>query len=233
MAESFETLGAGNGFSSCLEKIPAIQVLNQELLNPPSLEETMNAYWNFDSATFGGATFNPSNQPKDLICNASANVGSNSDGDSRPGYPGEFIVTNSLPKFFFKDGVKYYKHGISMSFSASTFQTLSPNGEESSSIDVQYLSSLYSDQSDRNQAYTCIDQTFGPPGEEEVIGKASSEFNQSASAVTISGIPFIKVVTKSRGGTNLVTNIGDPIPPCPAPNFPAEPSTPTLTLHTY
>ena len=74
MAESFETLGAGNGFSSCLQKIPAIQVLNQELLNPPSLEQTMQAYWNFDSATFGGATFNPDNEPKDLICNESLNA---------------------------------------------------------------------------------------------------------------------------------------------------------------
>ena len=232
MATPFTALGKGNGFSSCLQKIPAIQLLNQELLNPPSLAETMAAYWNFDSATFGGATFNPDNEPKDLICNESLNVGSASDGDSRPGYPGLFTVTNSLPTIFFIDGVKYYKHGIKMTFSAETYQALS-GGAQASLIDVQYLSSLYIDRSDSNQAYTCVTEMFGPPGEQFPIGKSASEFNQTASAVTISGIPFIKVVTKSRGGVNYVANANDPLPPCPAPNFPAEPSTPTLTLHTY
>ena len=232
MAESFETLGAGNGFSSCLEKIPAIQVLNQELLNPPSLEETMNAYWNFDSATFGGATFNPSNQPKDLICNESANVGNGADGDSRPGYPGEFTVRNSLPRIFFKNGVKYYSHGIRMSFSASTYEELS-NGSESSSIEVVYFSSLYSDLSDQNQPYTCVTDQVGEPGDEEDIGKTSSEFNFSVSSVTISGIPFIKTVTKSRGGSNYKENLSDPLPECPNPSFPLEPGPPSLNLHTY
>lgn len=231
MAESFETLGAGNGFSSCLAKLEISD--NQILLNPPSLAETMQAYWNFDSATFGGATFNPSNEPKDLICNSDDNVGSASDGDSRPGYPGEFIIINSLPTFFFKDGEKYYKHGIKMTFAASNFQTLSPNGQQESSISVEYFSSLYVDNSDQDQAYTCVTQTFGPPGEEEDIGKASSERITTISSVTISGIPFIKRVIKSFGGENLVDNIGDPLPPCPSPSYPAEPSTPTLNLHTY
>jgi len=227
MAESFETLGAGNGFSSCLEKIPAIQVLNQELLNPPSLEETMNAYWNFDSATFGGASFNPDNQPKDLICNASANVGSNVDGDSRPGYPGEFIVTNSLPTIFFKDGVKYYKHGISMSFSATNDAALVGGGSSSSTF-VTYSSSLYV--VDQNLSpYSCVDETFGEPPNPEVIGKSASERTQTISSVTIGGIPFIKNVIKSFGG--LAYN--GPGTSCPTPNFPAEPSTPTLNLHTY
>tara|TARA_R110002012_G_scaffold302730_1_gene504111 strand:- start:30 stop:710 length:681 start_codon:yes stop_codon:yes gene_type:complete len=226
MAESFETLGAGNGFSSCLEKIiPG----DKTLLNPPSLEQTMQAYWNFDSVTFGGATFNPSNEPKDLICNSDDNVGSASDGDSRPGYPGEFTVTNSLPTIFFIDGVKYYKHGISMTFSASNSQTLSPDGQQESSISVQYLSSLYNDLSNLNKAYTCVNITF----EEEVIGKSSSEFNQTVSSVTISGIPFIKIVTKSFGGENVIAESGDPIPPCPSPSYPAEPGTPTLNFHTY
>ena len=109
MAESFETLGAGNGFSSCLQ---ATQVLYGEILNPPSLAQTMNAYWNFDSVSWGGAFFNPDSQPKDLICNPTANVGNSANGDSNPGYPGEFTVRNSLPRIFFKNGVKYYSHGI-------------------------------------------------------------------------------------------------------------------------
>jgi len=227
MAESFETLGAGNGFSSCLQKIPAIQVLNRELLNPPSLEQTMQAYWNFDSATFGGASFNPDNQPKDLICNASANVGSNVDGDSRPGYPGEFFVRNSLPTIFFKDGVKYYKHGISMSFSATNDAALVGGGSSSSTF-VIYSSSLYVvDQ--YLSPYSCVDETFGEPPDPEVIGKSASERTQTISSVTIGGIPFIKNVIKSFGGAAY----NGPGTSCPTPNFPAEPSTPTLTLHTY
>jgi hypothetical protein len=227
MAESFETLGAGNGFSSCLQ---ATQVLYGEILNPPSLAQTMNAYWNFDSVSWGGAFFNPDSQPKDLICNPTANVGNSANGDSNPGYPGEFTVRNSLPRIFFKNGVKYYSHGIRMSFSASTYEELS-NGSESSSIEVVYFSSLYTSQ--ENQPYTCVTDQVGEPGDEEDIGKTSSEFNFSVSSVTISGIPFIKTVTKSRGGSNYKENLSDPLPECPNPSFPLEPGPPSLNLHTY
>lgn len=52
MAQSFTALGKGNGFNRCLAEID-LNGLNKTILNAPTLEQTMNAYWNFDSATFG------------------------------------------------------------------------------------------------------------------------------------------------------------------------------------
>ena len=72
MASSFETLGNGNGFPFCLERKDAIT--DQVIQNVPTLAQAMSAYWNIDSISFGGATFNPTNEPKDLICNPDANV---------------------------------------------------------------------------------------------------------------------------------------------------------------
>jgi|DEB0MinimDraft_12_1074336.scaffolds.fasta_scaffold20857_3 hypothetical protein len=232
MAESFETLGAGNGFSSCLEKIiPG----DKTLLNPPSLEQTMQAYWNFDSVTFGGATFSPNNEPKDLICNESANVGFAADGDGRPGFPAEFTVKNSLPTFFFKNGVKYYKHGIEMTFAQRNVQALS-NGYQQSNISISYVSSLFTDNREEQDGYQCITDFFGPPGEEEPVGKVASDSSLTVSSVTISGIPFIKLVGKGFAGSNYASIVDGkigPLPPCPTPNYADDPGTPTLNFHTY
>ena len=230
MAQSFTALGKGNGFPFCLTKI---NISNKILVNPPSLAETMNAYWNFDSVSWGGASFNPDNEPKDLICGSpSLNLGSGNAGDSSPNQGGKFTVKNALPTFFYFNGVKYYKHGISMRFEARTLVEDSSAGERSkgSAIIVNYFSSLYTEAEDLTP-YTCIDETF----QGVVVGKSASERTQSISSVTISGIPFIKEVIKLFGGVAFRdSDPDDPIPPCPTSDgYPGDPGFPTLNLHTY
>tara|TARA_R110000851_G_scaffold284671_1_gene438234 strand:- start:31 stop:729 length:699 start_codon:yes stop_codon:yes gene_type:complete len=232
MAESFTALGKGNGFNTCLEEIDVSD--DAIVSSAPSLAQTMNAYWNFESATFGGATFEPGTQPISLICEPTGNVGENVDGDSRPGYPGAFTVKNSLPKIFSEGRKNYYRHGIEMNFLANQSIALS-NGQADSEISIKYFSALYYE--DPNlEPYTCIDITFGEPPNEEVVGRQASEKTQTVSQVIISGIPFIKEVSKRFVAENYAsgssTGIG-PVPACPTASYPEEPDEPTLTLHTY
>tara|TARA_R110002153_G_scaffold23542_1_gene76135 strand:- start:293 stop:991 length:699 start_codon:yes stop_codon:yes gene_type:complete len=229
MAEPFATLGDGCGFPEPLTEFDAG---NGIVLNAPTLEQTMNAYWNFKSATFGAATFEPGNEPKDLICNQNANVGSASSGDGQPNQGGSFTVRNSLPAIFVSGGVKYYKHGIRMYFQAST-SVEENGGGRGSSIYVSYFSALYTVQtSPALQPYSCYDETYCPEGIPPcmVIGKGASEVTQTQSSVTIGGIPFIKQISKSFGGTFYPSS---PPGPCPQRDYPAEPGAPSLTLHTY
>ena len=225
-ATSFTALGRGNGFSSCLTTVPQGDRI---LRNPPSLAQTMAAYWNLKSISYGGATFTPGNEPMDLICNPNANVGNAEDGSSAENQAGLFVIRNTLPTIFFKNDVKYYSHGIAMEFVANNGAS-SPTGVggKSSSTSVSYQSSLYLvDQYLRS--YDCTDETFGPDG--EVIGKGASERTQTISSVTIGGIPFIKNVIKSFGGTFY--DIAGTAAPCPTANYPSVPIDPTLELHTY
>ena len=214
MAESFTALGKGNGFNTCLEEIDVSD--DAIVSSAPSLAQTMNAYWNFESATFGGATFEPGTQPISLIC------------------PGAFTVKNSLPKIFSEGRKNYYRHGIEMNFLANQSIALS-NGQADSEISIKYFSALYYE--DPNlEPYTCIDITFGEPPNEEVVGRQASEKTQTVSQVIISGIPFIKEVSKRFVAENYAsgssTGIG-PVPACPTASYPEEPDEPTLTLHTY
>ena len=228
MAESFETLGAGNGFSSCLNTAAVDE--NDILLNPPSLAQTMSAYWNFQSLSYGGAHFNPGNQPFDLICDKSANSGDASDGT--PGENGRYYVSSTLPRIFFINGEKYYKHGISMGFFIFN-QT--DDIEGSSEIFVDYFSSLYREGNDSN--YSCETLFFFPtddPADKFAIGKAASEQTTTVTSETISGIPFIKRVVKSFFGAAYRDSVDKPLPPCPVPDYPSlPPSGPILNLHTY
>ena len=227
MAESFATLGDGCGFPVPLTEFNA--GANQIVLNAPTLEQTMNAYWNFKSATFGAATFEPGNEPKDLICNSSANLGSAGSGDSSPNQGGSFTVRNSLPTIFYSGGVKYYRHGIRMYFFATT-SVEENGGGRGSSIYVDYFSALYTEQTNpAPYPYSCTDETYCPEGIPPcmVIGKSAGELTQTQSSVTIGGIPFIKQITKSFGGTFYDVLV------CPQSDYPAEPDAPSLTLHTY
>tara|TARA_R110001592_G_scaffold16735_2_gene71063 strand:+ start:1362 stop:2060 length:699 start_codon:yes stop_codon:yes gene_type:complete len=229
-ADSFTALGKGNGFPICL---PIKEMADDEIIfNDPTLKETMDAYWNFKSVTFGGATFEPDNEPKDLICDQTLNVGSDRSGNPGPNENGQFIVSNAVPQIFFdEEKVKYYKHGIKMSFTARTLVEDSSAGErsKSSTIIVNYFSALYT--GEENEPYTCVDETF----QGHVVGKSASERTQTISSVTISGIPFIKEVIKIFNGTAFRdSDPDDPIPPCPTSDgYPGEPGLPTLNLHTY
>jgi hypothetical protein len=230
MAQSFTALGKGNGFPICL---PIKEMDDDEIIfNDPTLKETMDAYWNFKSVTFGGATFEPDNEPKDLICDETLNVGSDGSGNAGPNESGQFIVSNAVPQIFFDEKkVKYYKHGIKMSFTARTLVEDSSAGErsKSSTIIVNYFSALYTEE--ENEPYTCVDETF----QGDVVGKSAYERTQTISKVTISGIPFIKEVIKIFSGVAFRgSDPDDPIPSCPTSDgYPAEPAEPTLTLHTY
>lgn len=228
MATAFTALGGGNGFPFCLQTsnyIPGGAII----LNPPSLAQTMNAYWNFKSASFGGATLDPGNQPKDLICSPDANVGDAGSGDSSPNQGGEFTVRNSRPSIYYFGGVKYYKHGIRMRFIASR-ESEENGGGRGSYVVVSYFSGLYT-VSTPLFGYSCVDELYcpdPPPASCDVIGKSASERTESFTAVTIGGIPFVRKVFKSFGGSFY----GDGVP-CPARNYPSIPDVPTLTLHTY
>lgn len=223
MATAFTALGKGNGFSSCLTSFTPSD--NQILLNPPSLAQTMAAYWNLKSISYGGATFTPGNEPMDLICNPNANVGNRGEPSLR------YIVRNSLPKVFLKDGVKYYSHGISMGFyEENTESSPTGSGGKSSYTLVRYESSLYAVEKHLTP-YNCTDETYGEPPDPYVIGKAAGERTQTISSVTIGGIPFIKNVVKSFGGSFY--DIAGTAAPCPTANYPSVPIDPTLELHTY
>ena len=229
MATSFTALGRGNGFSSCLSTAGVTQ--DDVLLDPPSLAQTMSAYWNFKSVSYGGANFDPGNQPFDLICNKNANSGSNSDGNASD-EDGRFFVSTTLPRIFFINGKKYYKHGISMDFDAQK-DTEEFGGGTFSSISVQYSSSLYR-QVD-NVRYNCyaLNET-DPEGGVFRIGTGANEIEITVTTETISGIPFIKRVLKNFSGSFYRDGGGGPFPDCPVPDYPSLPAvSPILTLHTY
>ena len=220
MAETFETLGAGNGFSSCLRVRDVNTDFGTTVFNPPSLEQTMSAYWNFKSVTWEGATFKPGNKPKDLICNPSANSGGAHDGS--------YTVVNGLPSIYVENEVNYYAHGISMSFSAINSSALEDAGQ-SSRVSVVYRPTIYP-KANNLSSYKCVNETFGEPPNPDIIGKSAYEKTQDVSSVTISGIPFIKIVEKTFSGT-LFNGLSGP---CPLSNYPSIPSgDPTLALHTY
>ena len=232
-ATPFKALGAGNGFPACL---PVIELDDDDIiLNAPTLEETMNAYWNFKSATFGGATFEPDSKPKDLASDKTLNLGSASVGDDKTG--GSWTVSNAFPSQFVDENNKlHYKHGISMRY-LSTVSVEENGGGKSSTTEVRYFSALYTVPGDLSP-YVCADEEYCTgPDECSPIGKSAIEKTQSISQVTIGGIPFIKEVIKRSSGTYYRVSDGagglTEMPPCPVAAYPAEPAQPTLTLHTY
>ena len=92
-AQPFNALGKGNGFNRCLT---TRTVSGNNILNPPTFEQVVGAYWNFHSASFSGASFEPGNEPRDLICTERAAFGNDSDGSGGSG--GErFGVSNGVP----------------------------------------------------------------------------------------------------------------------------------------
>tara|TARA_R110000822_G_scaffold114071_1_gene245503 strand:+ start:456 stop:1139 length:684 start_codon:yes stop_codon:yes gene_type:complete len=227
MAESFQTLGAGNGFSSCLKVRDVNTDFGITVFNPPSLEQTMSAYWNFKSVSWEGATFEPGNKPKDLICNPSANSGGAYNGSDGANQSGLYVVGNGLPSIYVENEVNYYAHGISMSFSAMNSSALE-GAEQNSRVSVVYRPTIYPKANDLS-SYKCVNITFGEPPNPDIIGKSALEKTQDVSSVIISGIPFIKIVEKSFGGTFYNGSSG----PCPLANYPSIPGDPTLELHTY
>jgi hypothetical protein len=223
MATPFATLAFGNGFPFCLST-QILTGLGYVFQNVPTLEETMKAYWNIDSVSFGGATFDPTNEPKDLICNPDDNIGSDTNIiSSTPSGIEYYSAIISRPKYVTIDSETKLQHGISFVyeniFSGSVFQNTS----------VVYQSSRYRDNA---IPYQC-DPIFYKPykgGTPYQVGNDAVQANQTITNVTIGGIPFVKRV--SQYWTEAV--YGNPPPACPSANFlPVPSATPTLTLHTY
>ena len=218
-ATPFTALGAGNGFPFCLNtfNLPSGGIIQ----NAPDLEQTMSAYWNFDSCSWGGASFDPTNEPSDLICNNYDNLG----GDYNNITSGEYYaVSNSFPAKVDDNGNVEYSHGISFEYSKTVY-----TASEYHNLTVSYQSTYYTVDS---YPYACEPTYYSPPygGTPYLIGYNASEKIQTVSNVTISGIPFLKVVTKLFSGSDYSSN-----PSCPqVGTYPSEPTTtPTLNLHTY
>lgn len=219
MATPFTALGEGNGFPFCLNtfNLPSGGVIQ----NAPDLGQTMSAYWNFDSGSWGGASFDPTNEPSDLICNNNNNLGTDYNYISNDEY---YSVSNSFPFKLDDNGNLEYLHGISFRYykivnTASGFHLLT----------VKYQSPYYVVDS---YPYVCEPTYYSPygGGTPYIIGYVAAEKIQTVSYVTISGIPFLKEVTKEFAAADYSSN-----PSCPlVGTYPSEPTTtPTLNLHTY
>ena len=219
MATPFTALGEGNGFPFCLNtfNLPSGGIIQ----NAPDLGQTMSAYWNFDSCSWGGASFDPTNEPSDLICNDNDNLGDDINNISNDEY---YVVSNSLPSKVDDNGNVEYLHGISFEYSKTVY-----TGTVFHRLTVNYQSTYYIDDS---YPYVCEPTYYSPygGGPPYIIGYAAFEKIITASNVTISGIPFLKVVTKEFSGSDYSAN-----PSCPiVGTYPLEPTTtPTLNLHTY
>tara|TARA_R110000787_G_scaffold101458_2_gene206960 strand:+ start:1874 stop:2536 length:663 start_codon:yes stop_codon:yes gene_type:complete len=220
MATPFTALGKGNGFNRCLTNTTV-----NEVLNAPTFEQAANAYWNFDSATFGGATFDPSNEPKDLICDETANRGSDSYYDSS-GDGAYFGVSHGIPR---KCNGNIYIHGISFSYVSSS---TTDEGHQSI-IFVDYKSTVASAAS---STYDCETLTTGTTyGDTYSIGKATTAYKTLAStAVDIDGFPFVKTVYHEFYGETYDDPVGSGNAKCLTAIYLPEPSVlPSLSFHTY
>jgi hypothetical protein len=224
MATAFKTLAFGNGFPFCLST-QVLTLSGDTFQNVPTLEETMNAYWNIDSVSFGGATFDPTNEPKDLICNPDDNIGSDTNFVSNTINGAEYYaVAIQRPRYVTIGSETQLQHGISF-----VYENLFSSGGLYQNTTVVYQSSWYRDTA---SAYQCDPIYYKPSKGAPLvqIGNSASQGNQSVSSVTIGGIPFVKSVKQywDQG------DYGYPVPPCPSVNFlPVPSATPTLTLHTY
>lgn len=246
-ATPFKALGAGNGFPFCLTKFSGTANIEYFKVGAaPTLEETMKAYWNFDSVSWDEAEFDPTNEPKDLTQTPTANVGNDTDytKGENPSSVQYYRVRNSKPTIYVApDGTEHYCHGISISYEKHVdFSSEYPIGGEDF-IYVNYASTVHNAS---GIPYECGDETaswgtnFGPSGSQShvhtyTIGKSSSETDLvSASAVTIQGLPFVKTVVRgfnavhydSQGAAGACITAGQ--------QSLAEPTEqPQLKFHTY
>ena len=238
MATPFQTLGAGNGFSFCLER--ENEFSGQVIQNVPTLAQTMSAYWNIDSISFGGATWNPNNEPTDLICDEDANVGSGENIiiDNPPVEGKGFRVSIYKPTYFIDSTDEYLtdeylKHGLSCRFfhGQEINEGLGDYGiSEILSTVIEYRSGRYGEIEDSD---TGCEAVYGGPNNTDFIGFTRTKETQSVTNVTISGIPFIRTVRKYYSGFTFIVDERSN-PQCPVPRFlPETGETPTITLHTY
>lgn len=229
MATAFKTLGFGNGFPFCLVRFNLDP--NRTVQNEPSLEQTMESYWNLDEISWGGAVLNPTNEPKDLICNPNDNLGYDQYIITEEAYEDEFyVVSASRPRILVDGSSEHYNHGLS----AFYFHRLETQNQGES---IYQTTSVSYDSTQGRSNYIndsgCQPVYYGSPPNPYLIGYSRSVDNYTFTNVTISGIPFVKTVRTLFEGFNYTTNT-TPSPSCPNPAYlPAIGTTPNITLHTY
>ena len=218
-ADSFTALGKGNGFSQCLNTIDLRE--NRVILNPPTLAQTMSAYWNIKSVSFGGAEFEPGNEPKDLICTPTANQGFDLNTLQDTSFRFEQYAAGIGNPSRINDVEEkeiYYAHNLFFEYNNYSLSVpLGGGGFADIFTDVKYQSTIYHDDA---IAYACL-----PPAG-SIYTYSADETQLVVSEVTIEGIPFIKILTHSFFG------IADDF--CPTTQFnPGTGLEPSITLHTY
>ena len=175
----------------------------QFVQNAPTLEQTMNSYWNLDSISFAGASFDPTNEPKDLICNPNDIRGSDVDvvqsdpfGNLREAYS----VSVTIPSIVVDGSNLHFNHGLSMGY--NFFELIEGQSETRfEGIDVGYSSTIA--YPEETQDTGCQPVYYGSPGNYYIIGYERSIQISTNTNVTINGIPFIKNVTQTFEGFNL------------------------------
>jgi len=222
-ADSFTALGRGNGFNRCLT---SVEVTADKIINPITFEQAVNAYWNFQSGTFSVASFAPTNEPKDLVCDESANRGS----DSEYLNPAElFIVENSIPKKYKVGDEIYYAHGISFEYHAGI------GGNNPDKFTSVFYTSTIPGLNAPDASNVCrVFDTSTTYGSVYSIGKDTLAFQKNISSINIGGLPFVKTVSQSFNGQNYDDPIGSGNATCPVASFlPETSAVPSLNFHTY
>tara|TARA_R110001592_G_scaffold62268_1_gene190437 strand:+ start:145 stop:837 length:693 start_codon:yes stop_codon:yes gene_type:complete len=227
-ANKFTALGKGNGFNRCLS---SQTVSADEIINAPTFEQVVGAYWNFHSVSFSGASFEPENEPSDLICTEGAAFGFDTDGSFGP--PSEsFLVSNGAPGIVRIDGndkMIYYRHGIG--FRYSTFGGGAENIQKFTS--VYYTSTVAIDVEPIPYSCTVVNNTTSG-GTTYSIGKSASQRTVDVSSVDIDGLPFVKTVIKDFSGISFDDPVGSGNAVCePASFLPETSETPSLTFWDY
>jgi len=216
MATEFSTLGKGNGFPFCLSE--SIRNGTVTVENEPTLAEAMSAYWNIDSITFGAASFNPNNEPKDLICSPDDVVGYDLSYVQNTAQTIEFYdVTISRPRILIIDGDKYLEHGVSFGYFYENYgsSSVSFNYESNS---INYISTITYPLT--QIPYTCTSGAYGFNFDQQT---------QTRTTETISGIPFNVVKSQTAGGYDYSAS-----PACqPLTYHPLPTAVPQITLHNY
>jgi len=228
-AQPFNALGKGNGFNRCLT---TRTVSGDEIINAPTFEQAVGAYWNFHSASFSGASFEPGNEPSDLICTEGAAFGGDSDGSSGSGEE-LFSVSNGVPgivKDAADDKTIYYEHGIQFSYTASEDID---GGNGLKLTNVYYRSTIAFNVAPIPYSCTVLNNTTSG-GTTYSIGKFATRRKVDVSSVDIDGLPFVKTVVQDFSQTTFDDPVGSGNAECASSSFLPEPSeVPSLTLWDY
>ena len=242
MAESFRALGAGNGFPFCLVRrsFTSDEFHTYNAGNVPTLNETMQAYWNIESVSYGGASITVNSEPKDLICDPNANNQNDVYVESRSPRS-VFSVSIGRPYMAVVNGEEYLAHGIYADHYGMSGDSLS----ETSTI---WRSTAYNS---KGTPYTCstvygntgtggsptVNNPHGTPDggfypthtHSYEVGKVAYQTKVTNGFYSIMGLPFTKTVIQSSHGEDYGENSS-----CPSLDFLPSPSnTPLLSFKPY